>query len=817
MTYPARSLVCGLLLVLLFVMAPGCGGETPGHVQSTTPVPEVAAIPESPTPEVAAPVEKPVPPVDATPVPGESSAAASPTSAPMPEGRPEVRPTTPAVAASVPTSDPTPISEATPLMSEPTPIHQKEITPPVAGQKFHSFTHHGVTIEDPWHWLRDPDYPTVDDEEVLAYLNAENAYFEAKMDPYKELTDTIFEEIKGRQQPDLASVPWKDGEWYYQWKFAEESQYRIWLRWPADGADAREAPTADVETLLDEPQLAEGLEYFRLGSLSVSNGGSLLAYATDTDGSERYKLVIRDLATGEMLPEEIPNVIGRLVWSADDASLLYTVVDENWRPWQVRRHVLGQPVEQDTVVYEESDSGFFVGINESASREYILIGAGDHVTSEVRLVPAADPGADPVVVAPRRANHEYSIDHRGDRFIIRTNDTHKNTRLATAPGNNPTEAAWQPMVDASDDHYITGFDTFQDFIAVEVRIDGLDHVRLMWRDGSEKSVDFPEEAYSASVGQNREFQTDTLRLSYASMVTPSTVFDYHIDTEELEVRQVQEVPSGYDASEYVTERVLAPVRDGVEVPVSIVRHRDTPVDGTAPLYLYGYGAYGYAIPPSFSTTRLSLLDRGFIYAIAHIRGGDDLGYHWYEAGKLDRRTNTFNDFVDVARHLVDQGYVREGRIAIAGGSAGGQLMGAVVNLAPELWGAVAAHVPFVDVLNTMLDDSLPLTPIEWPEWGNPIADETVFHYIRSYSPYDQLAARDYPPILVTAGLNDPRVTYWEPAKYVAKLRHLKTDGNLLLLKTNMGAGHGGRSGRYDRLYEVAEEYAFMLAVMGLAE
>ena len=817
MTYPARSLVCGLLLVLLFVMAPGCGGETPGHVQSTTPVPEVAAIPESPTPEVAAPVEKPVPLVDATPVPGESSAAASPTSAPMPEGRPEVRPTTPAVAASVPTSDPTPIAEATPLMSEPTPIHQKEITPPVAGQKPHSFTHHGVTIEDPWHWLRDPDYPTVDDEEVLAYLNAENAYFEAKMGPHKDLTDAIFEEIKGRQQPDLASVPWKDGEWYYQWKFAEESQYRIWLRWPADRADAREAPTADVETLLDEPQLAEGLEYFRLGSLSVSNGGSLLAYATDTDGSERYKLVVRDLATGEMLPEEIPNVIDRLVWSADDTSLLYTVVDENWRPWQVRRHVLGQPVEQDTVVYEESDSGFFVDINESASREYILIGAGDHVTSEVRLVPAADPGADPVVVAPRRANHEYSIDHQGDRFIIRTNDTHKNTRLATAPGNNPTEAAWQPLVDASDDHYITGFDTFQDFIAVELRIDGLDHVRLMWRDGSEKSVDFPEEAYSASVGQNREFQTDTLRLSYASMVTPSTVFDYHIDTGELEVRQVQEVPSGYEATEYVTERVLAPARDGAEVPVSIVRHKDTPVDGSAPLYLYGYGAYGYAIPPSFSTTRLSLLDRGFIYAIAHIRGGDDLGYHWYEAGKLDRRTNTFNDFVDVARHLVDQGYVREGRIAIAGGSAGGQLMGAVVNLAPELWGAVAAHVPFVDVLNTMLDDSLPLTPIEWPEWGNPIADGTVFEYIRSYSPYDQLAARDYPPILVTAGLNDPRVTYWEPAKYVAKLRYLKTDDNLLLLKTNMGAGHGGRSGRYDRLYEVAEEYAFMLAVMGLAE
>ena len=706
-------------------------------------------------------------------------------------------------------------------MPEPTPASESSITPPVAGQRPHSFTHHGVTIEDPWNWLRDQDYPTVDDEDVLAYLNAENAYFEAKMEPHKGLTDAIFEEIKGRQQPDLASVPWKDGDWYYQWKFAEESQYRIWLRWPVDGSDtngpAREAPTADVETLLDEPQLAEGLEYFRLGSLSVSNGGNLLAYATDTDGSERYKLVVRDLATGELLPEEIPNVIGRLVWSADDRSILYTVVDDNWRPWQVRRHILGQPVEQDTVVYEESDSGFFC-----RHKRVRIQGVHPHRGRRPRYqrgaaCPRRRPRADPVVVAPRRANHEYSIDHQGDRFIIRTNDTHKNTRLATAPGDDPTEAAWQTLVEASDSHYITGFDTFKDFIAVEVRIDGLDHVRLMWRDGTEKSIAFPESAYSASVGRNREFQTDTLRLYYDSMVTPSTVFDYHIDSEELEVRQVQEVPSGYDASEYVTERLLAPARDGVEVPVSIVRHKDTPVDGTAPLYLYGYGAYGYAIPPSFSTTRLSLLDRGFIYGIAHIRGGDDLGYHWYEAGKLDRRTNTFNDFVDVARHLVAQGYVQEGRIAIAGGSAGGQLMGAVVNQAPDLWGAVAAHVPFVDVLNTMLDDTLPLTPIEWPEWGNPIEDETVFEYIRSYSPYDQLTATDYPPILVTAGLNDPRVTYWEPAKYVAKLRALKTDDNLVLLKTNMGAGHGGRSGRYDRLYEVAEEYAFMLAVMGLVE
>ena len=372
-------------------------------------------------------------------------------------------------------------------------------------------------------------------------------------------------------------------------------------------------------------------------------------------------------------------------------------------------------------------------------------------------------------------------------------------------------------MDASDSHYIRGFEVFQDFIAVEERVDGLDHVRLIGRAGESSYVPFAESAYTAYISTNREFETGTLRLGYTSMVTPSTVFDYHLDTDELEVRQVQQVPSGYDASEYVTDRTLATARDGVQIPVSIVRRKDTRVDGTAPIYLYGYGAYGYAISPSFSTTRLSLLDRGFIFAIAHIRGGDDLGYHWYEAGKLDLRTNTFNDFVDVARYLIEQGYGTEGRIAISGASAGGQLMGAVVNQAPGLWGAVAAHVPFVDVLNTMLDDTLPLTPIEWPEWGNPIEDKAVFEYIRSYSPYDQLTPRDYPPILVTAGLNDPRVTYWEPAKYVAKLRALKTDENLVLLKTNMGAGHGGRSGRYDRLYEVAEEYAFILANMGLLE
>ncbi|MCY4566339.1 MAG: prolyl oligopeptidase family serine peptidase, partial [Gammaproteobacteria bacterium] len=482
-----------------------------------------------------------------------------------------------------------------------------------------------------------------------------------------------------------------------------------------------------------------------------------------------------------------------------------------------RRRGGGEPVANDAVVYEEDDAGFFVGLGTSASKRFLIVSTSDHVTSEVRLVPSGNLDAAPAVVSPRRTNHEYSIDHQGDAFIVRTNDRHKNTRLATATEDDYSEAGWVSLLEGSDTLYILGFSAFADFIAVEERVDGLDQIRLIDRNRASTHIEFPESAYSVGIGDNPEFHTDTLRLRYTSMVTPNTVHDYHVDSGELEVRKVQQVPSGYDPSLYVTERLTVPARDGARVPVSVVRPRNPPLDGTAPLYLYGYGAYGYAIPPSFSTTRLSLLERGFICAIAHIRGGDDLGYHWYEAGKLERRTNTFNDFVDVARHLIDENYTAPGRIAIAGGSAGGELMGAAVNQAPELWGAVAAHVPFVDVLNTMLDTSLPLTPMEWPEWGNPIEDAAAFEFIRSYSPYDQLKPGAYPPMLVTAGLNDPRVTYWEPAKYVARLRTLKTDSNPLLLKTNMGAGHGGKSGRFDSLREVAEEYAFLLTALGMEE
>ena len=687
---------------------------------------------------------------------------------------------------------------------------------PIAERRAHSYTHHGITIEDPYHWLKDADYPQVDDPGILAYLKAENAYFESVMQPRRGLVRTLFEEIKGREKTDDSGVPWLKDGWYYQWRFEQDGQYRIWERWPADRAEARLGPDGNAQILLDEPELARSREYFRLGALAVSNGGELLAYSADTNGSERYTLTIKKLAGGELLPERIENTIGSPVWAADDSALLYVVVDENWRPYQVRRHILGRPAASDTVVYEEKDPGFFVSVSRSASRRYILIRTADKVTSEAYFIPADETAAKPRLIARRRERHEYSVDHQNDHFIIRSNNRHENFRLLAAPEDNPSEDAWRPLLEGSGEIYIRGFGVFADFIAVVERINGINGIRLIRGDGSHAHVPLPETACSVGLGDNAEYQTQTLRLNYSSMITPSTVFDYHLGSGGLEVRKVREIPSGYDKARYVTERLMAPARDGAEIPVSVVRRSDTAIDGNSPLYLYGYGAYGYAIAPSFSAARLSLLNRGFIYAVAHIRGGDDLGYHWYEDGKLDKRVNTFNDFVDVARHLIAEGYGAEGRIAIAGGSAGGKLMGAVVNQAPGLWGAVAAHVPFVDVLSTMLDESLPLTPAEWPEWGNPIEDADAFALIRSYSPYDQLKPGRYPPMLVTAGLNDPRVTYWEPAKYVAKLRTLKTGSSPLLLKTNMGAGHGGKSGRYDSLYEVAEEYAFMLWSLGLA-
>ncbi len=678
--------------------------------------------------------------------------------------------------------------------------------PPIAAKRPHSSTHHGVTLVDPYSWLRDPSYPKVDDGDVLDYLKAENAYFDAQMKPHSALIQTIFEEMKGRLKEDESSVPQRDGDYLYWRRFEKGAQYKQWMRKLATGGPE--------EVILDEAALAKGKEFFRLGGVAISEDDRIMAYSSDIDGSERFTVRFRDLMTGADIPDTIPGTLGGVVFSKDGASLLYGLVNENWRIDTIKLHRLGTPNSKDKVIYSEPDHGFQAGVGMTQDRNWIVVATGDNETSEIRLVPAGDPLADPILVRARKNGVEYDAETHGETLFIHTNDTSTQFRLVTAPLSKPSE--WTERIAASPNFYMTGVSIFADFFVVEGRENGLDQVEIHnYSGGPPNQIQFPEASYSAGLDENPEYHVSTLRLSYESMVTPDTVAEYDIATGEMTTLKVQEIPSGYDASQYATERVEITVRDGTKVPVSIVYNKKFKKDGNGPLYLYGYGAYGIAIPPGFSTLRLSLLDRGFAYAIAHIRGGDDLGQQWQLDGKLTKRNNTFNDFVDCANGLISLGFAKRGRVVAAGGSAGGELMGVIVNTDPGLWGAIAAHVPFVDVLNTMLDDTLPLTPGEFPEWGNPIEDKAAFDLIRGYSPYDQVKAQAYPPLLVTAGINDPRVTYWEPAKWVAKLRTTKTDNNLLMLKTNMGAGHGGKSGRFEGLREDAEEYAFFLWQLGM--
>ncbi|MFK7912315.1 MAG: S9 family peptidase [Pseudomonadales bacterium] len=674
---------------------------------------------------------------------------------------------------------------------------------PVAERTMRSSTHHGITIDDPYGWLKDDGYPTVDDPEVLAYLQAENAWYEQHMAPLQPLVDTLFAEIKGRQPEEDAAVPWLENGYWYQWRFNRGAQYRTWYWAPASDPD-------NFSVLLDEQELAEGHDYFRLGGLEVSPDHRLLAYSTDTNGSERYTMVVQDLASGTQLVSAIADTAGEPIFSADSQQLFYRLVNADWRPYQVLRQDLTETSNAPQVVFEESDPSFFVGMEVTQSDDYLIVSSADHVTSESWLLPLATADGPLTLVSPRRAGHEYDIEHRGELLLIRSNRAHKNFGLYEAPLAAPEESNWREVIAGSDTTYLTGHVAFSTLTVLTERVNGLDQIQVLATDGTSHHIEFPEASYAAGLGTNAEFDIAALRVHYESMVTPDTVYDYDLQTRTLVTRKVTQIPSGYSQDNYRTERLELTVRDGVSVPVSLVYHKDSPPSSTRPLYLYGYGAYGIAIEPGFSSSRLSLLDRGVSFAIAHIRGGDDLGYGWYEAGKLQQRTNTFNDFVDVAEALIARDYTGSGRIAMVGGSAGGELVGAAVNQARDLLGAAVLHVPFVDVLNTMLDTSLPLTPMEWPEWGNPIEDAEAFRFIQSYSPYDQLAAGAYPPMLVTGGLNDPRVTYWEPAKYVAKLRTLKTDNEPLLLKINMGAGHGGQSGRFNALRETAEEYTFIL-------
>jgi oligopeptidase B len=680
--------------------------------------------------------------------------------------------------------------------------------PPVAERREHRFSFHGVTIDDPWAWLRDQGYPEVTDEDVLRYLKDENAYFDVAFgEPNKPLVDALFEEMKGRIKEDLSSVPLADGPYEYWWAFQPGAQYRQWFR--------KQLAGGEHELLFDEVAAAAGLDYFRLGAIAVSPDHQLLATLVDDDGSERFKLRIRNLATGADLETVSEVAIGQPVWTSDSKAILFTEVNEHWRSDKAKLHRLGDDPAKAAVVYEEAeDKGFSVGVDRSQDRSLIFISTGDNTSSEVRFVPAGNAAAAPVLIAPRRPNVEYHCDAAHGRLWIVTNDAHINFRLVSAAAQAPGD--WREEIAGSDRTYLRGATAYRDHLALTTRVDGLDQLVLRTYAGEETRLPFAEAAYSAYFGGNPDFAPASYRLGYSSMVTPPTVYDYHPADERLDVRRVLEIPSGYDPDLYVTERRMIRARDGVEVPVSILRRKDFPLDGSGKLFLYGYGAYGIAVPPGFSTNRFSLVDRGFAYAIAHIRGGDDLGHGWYQDGKLAKRANAFNDFIDVARGLVGLGYAKEGAIAAEGRSAGGELMGVIANQAPELWGAIVAGVPFVDVLNTMLDGDLPLTPGEWPEWGNPITDKQAFELIRSYSPYDNVEAKAYPPMLIMAGLHDPRVTYWEPAKWAARLRATKTDDNLLILKTEMGAGHGGKSGRWDALKEDAEAYAFVLKVMGAA-
>ncbi|MDP5280924.1 S9 family peptidase [Sphingomonas sp. DG1-23] len=691
--------------------------------------------------------------------------------------------------------------------------------PPKAATRPHSFSAHGVTLDDPWAWLRDPGYPDVTDKDVLAYLEEENAYFEAVIAPIKPLSERLFEEMRGRIKEDESTVPQKDGDWLYWTDYETGGEYpRLWRKPVAGGDD---------QLILDEPALAAGKEYFRVGAVTTSEDGTLMAWSSDDDGSERYTIRFKDLGGGETIGEKIEGAagkwgdvsiegtIGNIVFTAKGDAILYGVTDENWRTRTIKLHRLGTSPADDVTVYFEEELGFSVGVELSSDRKWILLTTSDHETSEIRLYPADNPLAEPIMVSPRKQGREYDVDLHGDTLFIHTNDTDPQFRLATARLDNPGE--WAERIGASPHFYMTGVACFADFFIVEGREDGLDQVELHRYDPAVAPVrlKFPEASYVAGLGDNPEYAVDKLRLSYESMVTPGTVQEYDVATGAITTLKVQEIPSGYDGAKYRTERLKIAARDGTEVPVSIVYPKDFPRDGSGKLYLYAYGAYGYAIPPGFSTSRMSFLDRGMAFAIAHIRGGDDLGQTWYHDGKLEKRTNTFNDFVDVAKGLVARGFTHRGGIAIAGRSAGGELMGAVINSDPDLWGAVVADVPFVDVLNTMLDESLPLTPGEWPEWGNPIEDPRAFELIRSYSPYDNVRAQDYPPLFISGGLNDPRVTYWEPAKWAAKLRATKTDQNVLVLKTNMGAGHGGKSGRWESLKESADEMAFVLWQLGV--
>ncbi|MES1950648.1 Prolyl oligopeptidase serine protease [Salinisphaera sp. S4-8] len=717
-------------------------------------------------------------------------------------------------------------------MTDAQPNLSRANTPPVAARRPVSEQRHGVMLVDDYAWLRDENWreamhdPSLLHADIAAYLAAENTYTDTYMAPLSSLRQTLVAELRGRIAERDTSVPTPDGDWFYYVRFREAGQHPIFCRAPRADNDARpaEAPMPEdglsgEQILLDGDAEAHGRAYFSLGEVNHSRDHRLLAFALDERGSEAYTLHVRDIQTQREIQPPIPNTTGNLMWSADSATLFFTTLDDNHRPCKVWRLALGDAPEHAELVYSEPDAGFFVSVDTTQSDRFILINAHDHATSETRFIDSATPWATPRLIAERVEGQEYSVEDDGDDFVLMTNaDGAEDFKLVRTPIATPAREHWQTVVEHEPGRLLLDHIEFADFRVRMERADALPRIVITDKTrGLDHAIRFDAEAYSLGIAPGYEHDTATLRFIYSAPNTPDETYDYDMATRTRQLRKRRAVPSGFQPENYVVRRLHARAADGADVPVTLIHHVDTPLDGSAPCLLHGYGAYGISEPAAFSSSRFSLIDRGFVHATAHVRGGKECGYRWYANGKLAHKPNTFSDFIAVAEHLAATGYSAAGRIVPHGGSAGGMLVGAVLNQRPDLWGAAIADVPFVDVLNTMLDETLPLTPPEWPEWGNPRDDVAAFETIRSYCPYQNVSAQAYPPILAIAGVSDPRVTYWEPAKWVAKLRAHKTDDNPLLLKTHMAAGHGGLPGRFTALEETALIYAFVLDAFDMAQ
>ena len=670
---------------------------------------------------------------------------------------------------------------------------------PIAIKKPQLLEIHGHQRQDPYYWMNDRE-----NQEVIDYLNAENTYLKEVMKPTEGLQKQLFEEMKGRIKEQDESVPYFKSGYFWYSRFEKGSEYPVYCR-KFGSLEAAE------EIILDVNILAEGKSYFQVGQATCSTNQQLLAFAADEVGRRIYTIHFKNLATQEILKDQIPGVTGNFVWAADQQSIFYSKQDpETLRSYQIFKHILGTPTTQDLLIYEELDEEFSCMVHKTKSEKFILIHSESTISSEVRFIQADQPTASPQMLQPRIAHLEYAADHYGDYFYIRTNDQAQNFKLVKAPIANPSRENWIDVVPDRPEVLLEDFDLFSKYLVTQERSNGLTQIRIQPWEGEGHSLAFEDETYTAYVGTNPEFDTDVLRFGYNSLVSPSSIYDYHMVTRQKSLLKQQEVVGGHEPSDYHSERIWAKAADGVLVPISLVYQKSTfSKTGKNPVLLYAYGSYGYSMDAYFTSNRLSLLQRGFVFAIAHIRGGEDLGRVWYEDGKLLKKKNTFTDFIACAEHLVQQEYTSPAHLYAMGGSAGGLLMGAVINMRPDLFNGVIANVPFVDVVTTMLDESIPLTTGEFQEWGNP-KDKEFYDYMLSYSPYDNVTAKVYPNLLVTSGLHDSQVQYWEPTKWVAKLRDLKTDQNLVLLFTNMEAGHGGASGRFNPLKEIALEYAFLL-------